>query len=162
VWKGFAVSEPKLQLAGTESFPAAREAVFDLLTDLDQLAGNIPDLESAQRVDERTLACVVRPGFSFMRGKVNLTIRLVKQVRPESAEMETEMKGIGQAMQAESSIALRPTEGGCQLDWEVRVVQLKGLIATVSPGLVKAAAQRIIEQSYARVREKLSSPSQKT
>jgi hypothetical protein len=38
-------------------------------------------------------------------------------------------------------------------------VQLKGLIATVSPGLVKAAAQRIIEQSYARVREKLSSTS---
>jgi carbon monoxide dehydrogenase subunit G len=149
-----------LKLGGTELFAAPPETVFDLLTDLDQLAGNIPDLESAQRVDKQTLACVVRPGFSFMRGKVNLTIRLVKELRPESAEMETEMKGIGQAMQAESSIALRPTDSGCQLNWEVRVVQLKGLIATVSPGLVKAAAQRIIEQSYARVREKLSSTSQ--
>ena len=143
-------------LAGSESFAASPEAVFDLLTDLDQLAANIPDLESAQRLDESTLACVVRPGFSFMRGKVNLTIRLVDKQRPQTARLETAMKGIGQSMLAESSIALRPADGGCQLDWEVRVVELKGLIATVSRGLVKAAAERIIVQSYEQIRQKLA------
>jgi carbon monoxide dehydrogenase subunit G len=146
----------KLQLAGTESFDAPSEAVFDLLTDLDQLALNIPDLESSQRLDDRTLACVVRPGFSFMRGKVNLTIRLLEIRRPETATLSTEMKGIGQSMQAESSIALRPMPAGSQLDWEVRVNELKGLIATVSPSLVKAAAERIIVQSYEKIRQKLS------
>jgi carbon monoxide dehydrogenase subunit G len=149
------MAAPKLQLAGSESFAAPPEVVFDLLTDLDQLATNIPDLESSQRVDEQTLACVVRPGFSFMRGKVNLTIRLVEIQRPSAARLMTDMKGIGQAMQAESSIALQPTDTGCQLDWEVRVWELKGLIATVSPSLVKAAAERIIVQSYAKIREKL-------
>jgi carbon monoxide dehydrogenase subunit G len=66
------------------------------------------------------------------------------------------MSGIGQAMQAESSILLRPVPTGCELDWEVRVLQLKGLIATVSPSLIKAAAERIILQSYAKIREKLA------
>lgn len=147
---------PKLQLAGTETFAASPEAVFDHLTNLDRLAENIPDLESAQRVDEQTLACVVRPGFSFMRGKVNLKIRLDEVERPTTAQLTTEMSGIGQAMQAESSIRLLPIPAGTQLEWEVRVLQLKGLIATVSPSLIKAAAERIIVQSYAKIREKLA------
>jgi carbon monoxide dehydrogenase subunit G len=150
------VAAPKIELAGTELFAAPREAVFDLLADLDQLAANIPDLESSQRVDEQTLACVVRPGFSFMRGRVNLTIRVAEVRRPEAARMETQMKGIGQAMQAESAIALQPTPEGCQLDWKVQVWELKGLIATVSPSLVKAAAERIVVQSYAKIRENLA------
>jgi carbon monoxide dehydrogenase subunit G len=157
----------KIELSGTEQFTFSPEMLFDKLTNFDQLTSHIPDLESSQRIDERTLTCVVRPGFSFLRGKVTLNIEFTELQRPTSAAMRTTVKGIALGMVAESTMAIRPVDrhsvaevrersrglqqGGSQLDWQVRVVELKGLIATVSTGLVKAAAERVIGQSWQRL-----------
>lgn len=149
----------KLELSGSEQFSASPEQVFAALVDLDRLAANIPDVESADRIDADTLKCVVRPGFSFVRGKVNLVIQVVERQTASLAKMQTTMQGIGQQMKAESIVQLEPIASGTLLRWQVNVLELKGLLSAVSPSLIKGAAENIIRGVWQRMRSEFEPPS---
>jgi carbon monoxide dehydrogenase subunit G len=140
-----------LTFGGEETFPVPTERLFAALTDLDQLAKTIPDLVSSEKIDDRTLHCVVRPGFSFLRGTLRLTISIVDLDGPKSASMRIAADGIGAHINIESQLQIDPTEGGCKLTWTAAVIELKGLVATISRSLISAAAERTIKNAWARV-----------
>ena len=144
-----------LQFGGEEQFAAAPDKVYALLTDLDGLGASIPDLVSAARVDERTLACVVRPGFSFLRGTMKLKIALDDLAPPTKATLKIDAQGIGVAMKVVSQMTLEPDGSGTKLIWNATVPEMKGLVATVSPGLVKAAADQVIRHGWKQMHERL-------
>ncbi len=134
---------PQLQFGGEEHFAAPPEKVYALLTDLDGLGASIPDLVSAKRVDEKTLECVVRPGFSFLRGTMKLKISLDELTPPSAAVMKIDSQGIGVAMK------------GTKLTWQADVPEMKGLVATISPGLVRAAADQVLRHGWQQLHERL-------
>ncbi|MBI3837971.1 MAG: hypothetical protein HY288_08565 [Planctomycetia bacterium] len=70
------------EFGGEERFAASPEKLYELLTNLDAMASSIPDLVSAEKVDGRTMKCVVRPRFSFLRGTMRLTITLAEASEP--------------------------------------------------------------------------------
>ncbi|HKD36811.1 MAG TPA: SRPBCC domain-containing protein [Pirellulales bacterium] len=144
-----------LTFGGSETFSAPQERLFTALTDLDELATTIPDLVSSERIDERTLNCVVRPGFSFLRGTLRLAIKIVELQPPQSARMDVTADGIGTHITVESDLKIEPTDGGSRLDWTATVVELKGLVATVSRPLISAAAERTIQNAWAKIHAKL-------
>jgi carbon monoxide dehydrogenase subunit G len=154
------VPEPTTESAenvfgGHEQFAASPEKLFSLLTDLDSLAATIPDLVSAEKFDERTMRCVVRPGFSFLRGTMKLEIVMNEVTAPESATMNVSAQGIGVAMKVVSHLKISAAASGSVLDWSAQIVERKGLIAAVSPGLIKAAADQVIRHSWTAVRRQL-------
>jgi len=151
------MSTAPLTFGGEETLVAPPERVFDLLTDLDQLATTIPDLVSAEKTDERTLQCVVRPGLSFLRGTLRVTIVLGEIERPVSATMRVAAKGIGTQIGVESRIQIANDPAGTKLTWTAEVVELKGLAATVGRTLITAAADQVIRGAWQRVRERLGS-----
>jgi carbon monoxide dehydrogenase subunit G len=144
-----------LEFGGEEAFSAPPERVYGLLTDLDTLAATIPDLVSSERVDERTLKCVVRPGFSFLRGTLKLTITVENSQPPESAAMRVAAQGIGVSLELASRLNIAAEGAGSRLVWNARVEKLTGLVAALSPTLIKAAADQVIRQAWQQVREKL-------
>ena len=144
-----------LEFGGQEVFGAPPERVFAALTDLDGLARIIPDVESSARPDENTLTCVVRPGFSFLRGTLNLTVTAQDVRPPEWADMRTVAKGIGTQITIESKLELTAHGSGSQLNWQAEITERKGLVAAVSTALVKAAADQVIRQAWANVRKEL-------
>lgn len=146
---------PGNEFGGQEQFRAAPEALFGLLTNLDSMAATIPDLVSAEKVDDRTMKCVVRPGFSFLRGTMKLHLSLGETSPPERATMHVDAQGIGVGMKVVSQLAISPHNGGSQLDWTATIVERKGLIAAVSPSLIKAAADQVIRHAWQQVRAKL-------
>jgi carbon monoxide dehydrogenase subunit G len=148
------VAKP-IEFGGEETFRAAPEALYALLTNLDAMAATIPDLVSAERVDERTLKCVVRPGFSFLRGTMKLAIALGDTTPLERATMNVTAQGIGVGMNVISRLAIAPEGTGSKLTWSAEVAELKGLIAAVSPGLISAAADQVIRHAWSQVREQL-------
>jgi len=148
-------AEKDLTFGGQERFDAPPERVYAVLTDLDLLAQSIPNLTSAERTGERTMNCVVRPGFSFLRGTLKLAIELVELEPPQAAKMRIAAAGIGVNMTVESSLAIAEEAGASRLDWEAKVTQLKGLVATVSPALVRGAADQIIRHAWSKVGEQL-------
>jgi carbon monoxide dehydrogenase subunit G len=144
-----------LQFGGEELFLAPPDKVYALLTDLDGLGASIPDLVSAQRVDERTLNCTVRPGFSFLRGTMKLKITLDELAPPTQATLRIDSQGIGVAMKVVSRMSLEPDGAGTKLTWSADVPEMKGLVATVSPGLVKAAAEQVIRHGWKQMHVRL-------
>lgn len=147
------MAEPIAQFGGEERFSAEPARLYAVLTDPDALAATIPGLVSAERSDEQTLQCVVRPGFAFLRGTLKLSIALADLNAPESAAMHVTVQGIGVLMRISSRSRIVPEAGGSRLFWEGRIDEMSGLIATVSPGLVRAAAEATIRHGWQRVRE---------
>jgi carbon monoxide dehydrogenase subunit G len=149
------VSNTPTDFGGEESFAATPERLFAVLTDLGTLAATIPDLVSSERPDERTLKCVVRPGFSFLRGTLKLSITLT-DVRPsEAAAMRVAAQGIGVAMHIVSQLRIAADGSGSRLTWSATIEQMSGLVASISPSLVRAAADQTIRHAWRQVREKL-------
>lgn len=143
------------EFGGEERFAASPEKLYELLTNLDAMASSIPDLVSAEKVDGRTMKCVVRPRFSFLRGTMRLTITLAEATKPESAAMGVAAQGIGVSMNVLSQLKISPEGSGSRLDWTAKIQELKGLISAVSPGLIKAAADQVIRHAWSQVRKQL-------
>ncbi len=149
------MADKQIEFGGEEPFDVPPERLYALLTDLDAMAATIPDLVSSEKVDERTLKCVVRPGFSFLRGTMRLTIELGDCVPPNSATMRVAAQGIGVGMHVTSQLEIAADDGGSRLKWTARVDERKGLIAAVSPGLITAAADQVIRHAWTAVRKAL-------
>ena len=151
------MSKSNLQFGGEEYFDIEPARVFSLAVDLDAMARIIPNLVSSERPDKDTLTCVVRPGFSFLRGTLNLTIRLVDLVEPLSATTRIEAKGIGVKMEVQNDLKIVAEGAGSKLIWQARVTKLSGLVATVSTALIQAASQQVIQHAWQRFREEIES-----
>lgn len=147
--------------SGQESFKAPPAKAFAVLTDLDGLSKVIPGLVSAERVDAKTIRCVVRPGLSFIGASVKATMTLAESTPPGpsgeggSALMQILSQGIGMSMKIESRMTIHPEPAGSRLDWTARVTEMSGLVKAAPPALVRAAADKVIKDGWAALRPKI-------
>ena len=138
---------------GEEIFNAPRSKVYLALTDLDALKQNIPDLQSCEIINPQTMKCVVRPGFSFIRGTMKLTIHLAETTPDESIVMKVNASGIGLTMDIESRLYLTALDGSqTRLAWQTQVTNRTGLILLVGPSLIQGAAEKTIREGWQKLR----------
>ena len=149
------MADPTLEFGGEEHFRAAPSRLYALLTDLDRLGRSIPDASGVERIDATAIRCVVKPGFSFLRGRLQTTVSLVDLEEPTRATMRIHSKGIGVEMEVESRLAISPENAGSRLDWSARVLKLKGLAATISSSLIRGAAEQTIMRGWDQLRQEL-------
>lgn len=150
------MSKSVMEFGGEERFDASPERLFAVMTDLDALPEAIPDLQSHERVDDRTLRCVIRPGFSFLRGTMKVTIQLAELSPPREALTNVTAQGIGTSLKMVSRMWIDPADGaGAKLRWEAQILELRGLVSAISPTLLKAAADQVIRHTWDRVRGRL-------
>jgi len=147
-----------LEFSGEERFEQPADRVFAVVTDLGLLAQNIPDLVSYELVSDQHLKCVVRPGFSFLRMTMKTEIQLTRDPAERTANLTVRSQGIGAAMEVASQLQVSAATAGALLAWSAQVVKTSGLVSTISPDLVRAAADQVIRQGWQRVRERLSGP----
>ena len=144
--------------SGEETFAAPPAQVFAALTDLDALPAAMPGLVSSERVDDRTLKAVVRPGFTFMAGQIRLTLTLEESRPPEFVMMRVAAASIGVGMNIETKLNLASIGVDGQhtrLNWEARVYDMKGLITAVPGGLIRAAADKVITDGWKALRSRI-------
>src|SRR5262245_12610708 len=144
-----------LQFEGEREFQAAPAAVWAKLSDARFLIECIPDAEKVTAADADQAACVVRPGFAFVRGTLELSLRVLERVTDQSARLAVDTKGIGTNSAVEAALTLTPKDAGTQLRWTATVVRLGGLLKAVPSGLIRAAANKIINDVWAVVEAKL-------
>ncbi|MBI2823350.1 MAG: SRPBCC family protein [Planctomycetia bacterium] len=149
------MSSPVAQFGGEEHFRASPERLYALLTDLEAMIPTIPDLQSAERIDEHSMRYVVRPGFSFVRGTMKVVIALADMRPSEQARMSVSAQGIGASMRISSNMRITPEGGGSKLDWDARIEEKKGLLSAVSASLITAAADQVIRRAWDEVRKQL-------
>ena len=146
-----------LHFEGDREFSQAPAALWSKLTDVKFLAACVPDAESVSFPEADVAKTVLRPGLAFVRGTLDLTMRVSDRVEGKSARLLLNTKGIGTTSTVEATYVLAAQDKGTRLHWTADVTQLGGLLKAVPEGLLKAAAQKVINDAWAALEARLQS-----
>jgi carbon monoxide dehydrogenase subunit G len=144
-----------LRFEGDRDFRQGPAEVWAKLTDARFLAQCVPDVETVRQAQPDRAELVLRPGFSFVRGTLDLTLQVADAVAPSSARLVLRAKGMGSSSDVEATLALAPQDEGTRVHWAVEVKALGGLLKPVPPGLIRGAAQKVVEDAWAAVEARL-------
>lgn len=147
-----------VRFEGEKDFPQAPAELWEKLSDARFLVQCIPDVESVKDPVADRAELVLRPGFSFVRGTLEATLRVVDAVSPTSARYLIANKGIGSSADVEATVALEPQGSGTRVYWSAEVKALGGLLKMVPSGLIRGAAQKVVNDAWTAVEAKLSAP----
>lgn len=144
-----------VHLEGTKEFSLPRHELWAKLTDLNFLVDCVPDVSQVREVKKDSASLVLRPGFSFIRGTMDLEIGKLEEVPGEMAKLRMKTKGIGQNSEVESAFNLEDKDAGTLVRWSVDVQHLGGLLKAVPHGLIHAGAQKVVTDLLAGIERKL-------
>src|SRR5579863_8913107 len=97
-----------LHFEGDKTFSQGPTELHAKLSDLHFLVTCVPDVESVSRIESDHAVCILRPGFSFVRGTLELTIRVAEAVPGQSLRLLLHTKGIGQTSDVEVGVTFVP------------------------------------------------------
>ena len=145
-----------IQFEGDRDFSLPPAALWVKLSDARFLVTCIPDVQSVAKSEPSEAVCTIRPGFAFVRGTLELTIRVAEAVPEQSVRLLLRSKGIGNTSTVEALLALAPQEAGTRVHWQAQVTEMGGLLKMVPQGLVRGAAQKVIADAWAAVGARLA------
>lgn len=143
-----------LRFEGDRDFALPPAEVFAKLTDVSFLVGCIPDVETVRAVESDRAELVLRPGFSFVRGTLEVTMRMLEKAG-SAARVQLLSKGIGSSSEVEATLELTPAESGTRVHWAAEVKSLGGLLKMVPAGLIRGAAEKVINEAWTRIAAEL-------
>jgi carbon monoxide dehydrogenase subunit G len=141
---------------GERIFALPPDKLWPKLRDAAFLATCIPDGTPHAGATRDKAVCTVHPGFSFMRGSIDVTIDVIGGEEPTTVRYSQKSKGIGTSSEVETTLTLSPQESGTKVQWRSEVKSLGGLLKMVPSGLIRGAAQKVIEDGWAGVAQKLA------
>jgi carbon monoxide dehydrogenase subunit G len=144
-----------LRFEGEKELALPPTEVWTKLHDVRFLQQCIPGSESVVRVEADQLVCVLRPGFAFVRGTLEMTLRVLEAEPTNLIRIATHAKGIGSSTDVETLLSIAAQDGGTRVHWTTEIKSLGGLLKAVPQGLIKAAAQKVIADAWAAVEAKL-------
>jgi len=125
------------------------------LSDARFLVSCVPDVESVTATSASEATCVLRPGLSFARGTLQVTMRIAQPVSDEAIQIQLHSKGIGSTSEVEAFLIIASAGQGSQVHWTADIKQLGGLLKAVPQGLIQAAARKVIDDGWSAVEKKL-------
>lgn len=137
----------------------APSALWERLSDARFLVQCIPDVHQVSQQEHEQAAFTLRPGFAFVRGTLEVTLRVADAVTPTSVRVVLHSKGIGTSSEVEAAMNLSPLEGGTRVAWVAEVKHLGGLLKAVPHGLIRGAAQKVVTDAWNAVEKRLDQES---
>jgi len=148
-----------LRFEGDRDFPLPPENLWGKLTDARFLVECIADVETVKELGPDHAALVLRPSFAFVRGTLDVTLDIVDRVAPESARVLLLSKGIGSSSNVEAALHLARQGEGTHVHWVAEVKALGGLLKMVPAGLIRGAAQKVVNDAWTTIEKRLAGPS---
>ena len=145
-----------LHFEGTKDFAQPPADVWTKLSDARFLVQCIPGVESVAQAEPDRAVCVLRPGFAFVRGTLELTLRIADRVPAASTRVLVHSKGIGTTSAVEAILNVAARDTGSRVQWTADIKELGGLLKAVPQGLIKASAQKVIADAWASVDAKMT------
>jgi carbon monoxide dehydrogenase subunit G len=144
------------QFEGDRDFRLAPDELFAKLTDARFLVRCIPDVESVKSAEADHAELVLRPGLAFVRGTLEVVLRIVDTQPPTAARLLISSKGIGTSSEVEAHLALAPHDGGTRVHWTADILSLGGLLKMVPKGLIRGAADKVLGDAWNSVEQQLT------
>ncbi len=146
-----------MQFDGNVNLAQTPEQAWPKLTDMRFLVQCIPGAEKISEATETRAVCVLRPGFAFVRGTLEVIIeRTEADADKKHAAFTMASRGIGSSSETRTTMDLAEHDGGTRVHWTADIHKLGGLLKAVPSGLIRGAAQKTIADVWANVIAKLS------
>jgi carbon monoxide dehydrogenase subunit G len=128
-----------------------------MMTDPNQVARCLPDLQKLDVRSPDEFEAVVKAGMAFIRGVFDVLFRIVEKIPPTEVKLKAHGTGLGSAVDMEILAEMSPRSGGgTSMKWKVDAL-ISGKIASLGQRLIQAQAQKLIERLFACLRGRLES-----
>ena len=150
-----------LEYRGQEQIPADAQTVWGFVNDPGKVGRCLPDVIDVTVHDPSHFDAVVGVGVGPVRGRFKFKFEL----QPDEAARRMNMKisggGFGSAIDLTAGADIVPAgEASTTLNWSGAAV-MRGPVAAVGGRVLDAQAQKLIAQTFANVRERLTSQAAK-
>lgn len=145
-----------LQYSGEETIAASTAAVWAFVNDAERVGRCLPEVVDVTVVDPTHVDAVVRVGVGPVRGNFKLKIELQPAASGDRMDLKISGGGFGSAVDLTAGADIIDAGGGATLlKWRGQAVA-RGPVAAVGGRVLDAQAQKMIAQTFATVRERLS------
>ncbi len=144
-----------MRFEGTLDIAAPRERVFAFLVDPTQVTRCAPDVQSLEVLDPTHFKVVVRAGVGPIRGTFNFSVEFTELKAPARAALTARGQMPGSAVEMKSAMDLEALDAGrTTMRWSSDVI-VSGMIASVGARLMQGTADKMTQQVFACIKEKL-------
>jgi carbon monoxide dehydrogenase subunit G len=145
-----------VRFEGDRDFDRAPAELWAKLTDARFLVGCVPDVTTVSKAESDEAAFVVRPGLAFIRGTLEVTLKVVEKTGPTGARFDVYSKGIGSSSRVAATLTLAAHGDGTRAHWVAEVTEFGGLLKLVPGGLIRGAGRKVIDDVWNAVEKKLA------
>jgi carbon monoxide dehydrogenase subunit G len=128
------------------------------LSDARFLVECIPGAEKVVEAAAGRAVAVIRPGFAFVRGTLELTLKVLEATSPASVRLGLTSKGIGSSSEVAAVLTVAEHDRGSRVHWTADVQSLGGLLKAMPQGLIRGAAEKVIADVWGNVTNKIQVP----
>ena len=145
-----------LQYTGEEQIPADPATVWAFVTDPEKVGHCLPDVIQVTVKDPTHFDAIVGVGVGPVRGRFTFKFELQPDESARRMNMKIAGGGFGSAVDLTAGADVLPAAaGGTTLNWSGSAV-MRGPVAAVGGRVLDAQARKLIAQTFANVRGKLS------
>ena len=145
-----------LQYEGREDIPADPAAVWAFVNDPEKVGHCLPEVIQVTVRDPTHFEAIVGVGLGPVRGKFTFKFELQPDETARRMNMKIAGGGLGSAVDLTAGADIVPAERGTTLNWTGSAI-MRGPVAAVGGRVLDAQAKKLIAQTFANVRAKLSS-----
>jgi carbon monoxide dehydrogenase subunit G len=146
----------KLQYNGREQITAGADTVWAFVTDPEKVGSCLPELDELTVHDATHFDAVVRVGVGPVRGKFRFKVEMTPDPAARRINLTISGGGLGSAVDLTAGADVVDTgAGSTTLNWDGAAV-MRGPVAAVGGRVLDAQAQKLIAQTFAKVRDTLS------
>jgi carbon monoxide dehydrogenase subunit G len=145
-----------VQLTGSIEIAAARQAVWDLVMDLESVAACAPGFESIERDDPTHASVRLNVGLGSIRVGLKVDLEIVEAVPLERGTLRGGGDAPGNRVEGTARIELHgPAEGPTTLAW-VADVEVVGPLSGIGSRMIEVTAARLVDATVECVRARLT------
>lgn len=145
----------KLQFAGEKKFAMNPAELWSKLRDARFVVDAIPDGQPGSVCERDRAEATIKPSFSFLSGTLDVLIEVADAVEPTKLQWLLTSKGMGNSSVVAANLELTPLDSETRVNWSAEVKEVTGLLKALPTGLVRGAAQRVIDDVWAGIEKKL-------
>ena len=137
-----------IRLEGDRQLAYAPDETFAKLSDARFLVRCIQGGTPSGTPTEKEALSIVRPNYPFMRGTMELTLKIVKATPSTKVEVQILGRGTNAGSIVDVFLDLAEHEGITKVHWTAEVKKLEGMLSYVQVGQIQTAAQKIVQEVW--------------
>ena len=115
----------------------------------EEFAKSIPGMKEYS-IEGDTIKAKVKAGIGFIRATFKIDVKLNKDRENRKVIMNVKGSGAGNRFEGDIHVNLEPVDGRTKIVWWSEA-KVSGLIATVSPSMVKKEIEKIFNGAFERL-----------